>query len=443
MSISNSEKSTIPRCSDSVRNFELSHFENFNTLRCEVDRITTKATKIATSSSSPICASLAASTSSLATENDTETLKSAPTAEREVAIPVPFAASLRGPPLATHALSSSSCFATYCDVRRCAGAVGTLTFPTLANRASDDASVRMWSCYLAPRAAPMRKKRGGNRYERAMVDAFGVGGENSGSIFGCLLGDLVRSLGVTGVSSSFLIRSIRACLEPVAAAALGTDGVDARTLCAALASAKPLNAQISMISEAPPRLHTSRGSAWTVIGATAAIYTFFSLATSTMGGACSAETVQSIAILGNLQLERALDSALHCARHSAPMTAPNFELAGIDAEIRSLQRARKAVGEAAAFTAGPLAGDPLGRLRVALSWFLRAAWPVGEVVNERTHDALLARLVPAFFLAAPAAPCAEPVDVMPLEQLEAVRGGPCDSDTSSRSSASSAGSFVS
>jgi len=276
-----------------------------------------------------------------------------------------------------------------------------------------------------------------------MVDAFGVGGENSGSIFGCLLGDLVCSLRVVGVSSSFLVRSIRACLEPVATAAIGTDGVDARTLCAALASAKPLNAQIAMIPQPPPRLHTSHGSSWTVLGCTAAVYTFFSLATSTMGGACSVETVQSIAasIVETKRLQCVLETVLHCARHSVPITAPDAELAGIDAEIRSLQRARKAVVQAMAFTEVSLRGDPLGRLRVALSWFLRAAWPVGEVINERTHDTLLERLVPAFFLAAPAAPCVAPVDVLPLEQLTAIRVDPCVSDVSDVSSASSAGSF--
>jgi len=70
---------------------------------------------------------------------------------------------------------------------------------------------------------------------------------------------------------------------------------------------------------------------------------------------------------------------------------------------------------------------------------LRATFGADD--GTRRHDTLLERLVPAFFLAAPAAPCVAPVDVLPLEQLTAIRVDPCVSDVSDVSSASSAGSF--
>ena len=271
----------------------------------------------------------------------------------------------------------------------------------------------------------------------------------SGVVYGVCLGALVWYLKLDKVTTAFTVRQIEARLVPVAQAALKTRGVDARILAAGIASSRVLKAQIALLGAdaAPPPLHSRNGHSTTSIGTTAAIYVVFCVLCSDMLGSVDAKRLESDVqwMLDEHSIERVLDVAIEFAANSLPLEGVScalpFELAAIDAEHRALQRARCAVDVARCFC-DRQSFSPMASFRTILSWFERGAWPIGELLNERTHEDLLRRLkVDAFYLTAPVEPRdVPPFEHVPLSQLSAVdRIGRCgDSDASSIATGSSA-----
>lgn len=201
------------------------------------------------------------------------------------------------------------------------------------------------------------------------------------------------------VTSSFLVRQIQAVLVPVASAALKTRGVDAQVLCAGIASARTLRAQVAMLPAelTPPSMHSRCGNPTTVISTTASIFVVFTILSSDLCGSVpGAQLHEDVSwMIDNDSIEQVLGSAERLCDACVPLDgllkAPYFEVAAVDAELRAIQRARAGVAAARRFaTQHNLA--PAATFRTMLNFYARAAWPIGELVNERTHNDLLTRL---------------------------------------------------
>jgi hypothetical protein len=160
-------------------------------------------------------------------------------------------------------------------------------------------------------------------------------------------------------------------------------------------------------------------------------------------------------MLEHSTVEQTLILAEKMAEHAIPLegwtAAPSFEVAAVDAEHRAIQRALKAVSTAKRF-AERHGLSPSSTFRKMLEWYARAAWPGGELLNERTHPQMMTRLSDQGYYLTQAPDCAPSVDFstsdpIPLEQLSGLTGRPwrssADSDSSSVVTGSSgAGSSV-
>jgi hypothetical protein len=194
-------------------------------------------------------------------------------------------------------------------------------------------------------------------------------------------------------------------------------------------------------ASAPPSLHTRYGHATTAIGVTATIFVIFSIISSSMLGSVGSKQLQHDLewVLRNDSVENLLDSADAIATGLVPADAsllPSFEVAAVDAEHRAVQRARRGVAAARAFALHH-GLSPAATVRTILDWFLRAAWPSGLLLTERTHVDVLRMLEsPEFYLQPPnfAANDGDVFELVPLAQLTALSaggGGASDSDASS------------
>jgi len=109
----------------------------------------------------------------------------------------------------------------------------------------------------------------------------------------------------------------------------------------------------------------------------------------------------------------------------------------VDAEERAARRALHGV-TAAYVQALSCSFNALQTMRLALDWFAKAAWPAGQLVNERTHDAVMRLMSANFFLQPPEIGSQCHTDVVPLAELQHVDGGVVsDSDASSVGTGSS------
>ena len=266
----------------------------------------------------------------------------------------------------------------------------------------------------------------------------------TGAVFGTFLGSLVAILAVDGLKIAFVVRVVKALLLPVAKAVADVRGADARVLCLGLAAGRPLRQQMEQISvaDAPPQLHTSLGHSSTIVGACASVFVLFAFMTTVLPGGASPERVHIdvVWLLDSACVERVLDIAIETVQHGVP-NGTDFEMAAAESEERALGRARAGVLAARAHASS--VGMPVEvEFRLLLAWFSRAAWPAGEVVGARTHDALMRRIVDgSFFMAAPTRPPAPQsfVDVVPLSQLVDSHGRqPTESESDSVSISSRA-----
>jgi len=305
-----------------------------------------------------------------------------------------------------------------------------------------------------------RKRRSGHR------GAIQSSSECSGAVYGCFLGTIVSYLQTTGVSVAFTVRQIEAVLSPVAASALKTRGVDARLLCTGLASSRMVRTQLVYLSlqkkDGPLSLHSRNGNPSTMIGMCASLFVVFSLLSSSMLGSVDKHDLNSsiVFMLENHTIERVLKEANETAENALPLdgwtSAHIFELEAVDAEHRAIERAIRAVSCARRY-ASAHALAPASTFRKILEWYSIAAWPAGELLNERTHENILHRMnnieyylnpsveaASSFEAAAagPGATAAELTDVIPLNQLRAASASATASSYAS-SYASSASSSVS
>ena len=398
---------------------------------CIDEMMTTNATSTATSSSSPSCSSRAAATSSFATTKLTETERSAPSEFR--AAEASIAATFRSPLARAPSLGSRVAPSV---LARAAASYTTLD-PSLLSPQVEAKSIPLCLLFLAPVKAPAVES--GRKRRSPIAAAASLAVPVEGAVYGTFLGSLVQTLSVRGVTTSFCVRSIRAALLPVAAAARQVDGVDGRVLCAGLAASRTVRDQMAYFgtARAPPSLHSSIGHPTIILGATATIYVLFTLLASDRFGSVDASALaeHTTSMLENDLVASTFDYAGVLMERAVPpdatwMGAPPLETLAVDVEARACARAALGARTAAAFGRTRCL-DAVQTMRLVLSWSSRAAWPAGELVNERTHDALLAQMrTSAFFERPVAAPSAERAAaaagaVVPLSQLTDRSCGSC------------------
>ena len=124
-------------------------------------------------------------------------------------------------------------------------------------------------------------------------------------------------------------------------------------------------------------------------------------------------------------------------------STPAFEQTAIDAEIRTIQRAKRGLAASAAFfDARPNVMGPIEKLRFQLAFVIRAAWPADEIVDVSTHAELMTKLdTQAWYFRHDhvGLPTMTPDQVLPLSQLTIVsrkRRGAADAESSSGQSSS-------
>lgn len=354
-------------------------------------------------------------------------------------------------PLAPHPVATSVKRVSQCVLERAAKSTRRLIDGPLLSRLETHAYLPVFSAFLARRetapATSGRKRRGNEcRVLSTTLECAGV-------VYGCCLGALVAYLKLAKVSTSYTVRQIEAVLSPVAVAALKTRGIDSRLLCAGIASSRVIRAQLALAATniVPTSLHSRNGNPSTVIGMCASIFVIFSLLSSTMLGSVESKQVEKDIqwMLEHNTVDQVLSVADSIASSAVPTDgwacAPQYEVDALDAEHRAIQRARRGVVAARAFCERHRLA-PIGAFRKVLEWFARAAWPPGELLNERTHDDVLRRLRSEhYYMQAPkAADPAEPSpsDLVPLAQLsglaERSSRSHTDSDASSVATGSSA-----
>lgn len=346
-------------------------------------------------------------------------------------------------PLAPHPTAKRT--VPHAVLKRAAQQTRRLFDGPLLKKLSPSAYLIVFSAFLA-RREPAQPSSG--RKRRAERSALAATTECAGTVFGCCLGSLVAYLKLAGVSTAFTVRQIEAALSPLAAAALKTHGVDSQWLCAGLASARVLRAQVALAStdDVNVALHSRNGNPLTMIGACASIFVTFSILASPMLGSVDSKQLQDDLewLVDHNTLETTLRSASVLA-NAVPIdgwaAALPFELASLDAEQRALERAMSGVRVAREF-AEKHRFQAASTLRKMLDWFARAAWPAGELLNERTHDAVLLKLSDArYFLSPPPvhASHSTPPELIPLAQLSGLADGTrrSESDASSIATGSS------
>ena len=356
----------------------------------------------------------------------------------------------------------------------------------LINRQSRHAYLQTFSCFVVDGDPTKNPKQPARRRNRQLAKDK-VDPETSplltsfcsGAVYGSTLASIVFYCTLQGVSLAQCVRSIRSSLLPVAESLKYVDGFDLHTLCSGVASRrlskiqiarlgsiiptaisksgksssatfcasqtnhKPFGSSTGSSSTTPPAaaaaachhattqrqgVHPRDGNPNTVIGATAAIFCIYQILTSTLFCKHSELAQEADFLVKSNSIERtlvyAIDEVLDNAVSEGGFApAPQFEHTAIDVERRAMNRALSAVRAASRFC-GLNHMDALLTIQTTMEWFRKAAWPAGEVVNERTQTSLLESMkrplyytssVPYSHLPSPSQP---PVELMPLCQLK-------------------------
>lgn len=453
---------------------------------------TTIVTRIAASSSSPICASRAAWMNSDATEKLIDTDRSAPMldsvlpAAEAMASPKDYTilvdtiggmlasssssvptSSLRAPLIDTNGSNSNPIarprsYNVSVETISRACVLKTMLFDRpLISRQTSGAYVVCASCFLATEAHVEPKRPAGiskrckpraSHHQTACANGLAT---CSGSVYGCTLSSLVRYCVLRGAPVAQVVRCIQSVLTPVAQALKYVDGFDLHTLCAGIASRRMLRLQVGRIgalshsdvdgassitasgsSSSRRGLHTRLGNPHTIIGAAAAILCVYRvLSVPMLGGVLLSELISEAEFLCTTDsLERAITCLLgeggvldQGISNMGVGEMPEWERSAMEVERRALARALAAVRAAARF-AHLSSLNHRQTMDTALSWYAKAAWPAGEVVNERTQTSLMERVGRPLYYTSPvplsdlAVARTVTPSIVPLSELGCVSG---------------------
>ena len=337
-----------------------------------IERISTEAT----SSSSDICDSLAADSSSWPMPKETLKARSEP---RE---PSAVAAS---------AMSGVVNFNSYCV---------KVNYETLEEAVFE-------SRMLGPRLAWQRPSVGGaqlvlrrllvapaggrsNRYEpysqptRIRNKGYEESMASAGCVFGCTFGNLMHHCRAEKHSLHTCMMQMRKALRAVGKAIINSSGSDKTFIAQGLGMHRVMKAQARRFPElrACKRVDSKAGHVGIVFGAAASILIAFE---------CMSRDNQDLPGLDK-QLNACMRDAVRALLHWDMCETTDRDIVNSKAaECRALQRAQAGVLRAQ-HLASKNQLDERGAMRLQLDCFRRALWPYGENVGEDTHDSLLARI---------------------------------------------------
>ena len=415
-----------------------------------------KPSTTAITSSSATPDSVAASSSSRASMNEIDTLRSAPTAvSAALAVPPKPAVSAMPVDLAAARLCEETrLLVCPLDCERAAREGGVLLTRVAAWQiASGDAG---YGCLMTRRlvlATALPKLGPGKRKERTWKNrdaAFGMLTPSSGAVYGCTLENLTAFLVRAGATRhATVVNQLRAFLGPAAASLCASTGDDRDPLSRALASGHVVRSQRRALAEldaaaAPKRRHD-------IVSPGTAVSGVASLLASLWIVACTAKTTEADIrrLVESDAVVRFLSDHSRTLRDWRPETlaVPDEHHYALMAERRATERAEAA---ARAVLVHAPASDATTTLRRQIQWARDGAWPRGVRIDDSTHADLCAEFAAARFFAANSAAASakaivgslgpwKPLKVVPLAML----GGPAaprrglDSDTDTDTAASS------
>lgn len=387
---------------------------------------TTITMSTATSSSSPICESRAAAMNSFATEKEMETERSEPIPESAATVPDIV---MPPPPPPLRTLFSSL-----------PGAAPTLIFSfSQLERANAHARrifdgpilTRQSNRYLGCQAFLLAIPSG--RKQPTMPVNPQLGGPCAGCVYGCAFGNIVGYCSHKNTVFAAITRKIYQVLVPIAASVLSESGSDAQTMCSGIAAYRITRTQQLKMhpGELEKTTHRKQTNPAVVLGLTASILCVYSVLSSDSVTSPAVSRANDILWFARQSmLLRALAVAEHVLETSTPRiahgvgSAPAFERAAVDAELRAVQRAAQGVKTATAL-AEQHAMDTAATFALQLSFFAKSAWPANERLGMDTHARMLQKLSSPLFFTADAqntqltfqAGAVHPGFVVPLAEL--------------------------
>lgn len=205
---------------------------------------------------------------------------------------------------------------------------------------------------------------------------------SSGTVLGCTLGNLVQHSRGSKHSIAAVVKCMRRVLAPGGRAAASCTGDDSAHLIRGMACHRVLKAQYSRMREMKrcDAISTRVAHPGVVLGLSAALLVAFEVM------ALDAEDAPGL----GAQLQACLRDA-HAALSAwrLPDVSDRHMLAAHRAEVRAIERARVGVAR------GQLVGHALSEvkaIRLQLDCYRRAVWPQGEDLSEDTHGLLLERI---------------------------------------------------
>ncbi len=337
----------------------------------------------ATSSSSVIPASLAASINSLPMPNDTEKARSLPKEPRAVCastiVPTLPNVCTNEPDLVNAAsVEAAAAEGHYLPAR--------LEWQAAFNGGAPLVLRRLFVCARTgakTRGAggPMRQRRIGKHggIEHTFYDC-------AGTVFGATLGNVLQhctNLAHGSHATKLAMASLQRVLAPAGRALASCTGEDVPFLTRGMACHRVMPGLARKLWEMKRgrKLDTRLGSAGVVIGAAAAILAAFECMAADPGD-CDGLDTQLAACLRDAQVGLV-------GWRLPSMFANSGVCAARDAEVRALERAR--IGVSRAQEVGEQL-PPLQRMRLLLDCFRRAAFPTGEDLALEGHTELLKRV---------------------------------------------------
>lgn len=358
--------------------FCLSSLDATLNVRGSADSTIESTNTAATSSSSEICASSAASSISRPMPNETLNARSDPREPRAAAVSVMLPKDVLG---VTRMLYHDNVESA---LRESHHLPARLAWQSVSE---GGAPLVLRRLLVAPRGikrsskngrsgcgGPVRSVRGRSAYNTQI--------QSAGTVFGCTLGNVMHHCRARKHKLMHAMRALRRALEPAGRALETANGDDRRFLVRGLACHRLLQAQgrkMQEVKRAPP-IDSKMGHVGVVLGATAAILVAFECMalndedTEGLGAQLNACLRDAHSAMASWRLLDNMDCDMRDAR---------------DAELRALERARAGVARAQAMCAELSCKHGM---RLQLDCYRRAAWPADEPLDDEEHPSVLARI---------------------------------------------------
>lgn len=204
----------------------------------------------------------------------------------------------------------------------------------------------------------------------------------AGTVFGCTLGNLMQHSRGQKHRLMYAMRALRNALAPAGRALSTSAGEDIGVLVRGLACHRVLQIQFRKLRELKraPAIDSKMGHIGVVLGTAASLMVAFE---------CMALDEDDAPTLRS-QISMCLsDAHTGLASWRSPDNLDDDMRHALDVEIRALERARFAISRATDLSDGM---DAAASVRMQLDCFRRAAWPRNETLGKETHTCVLERI---------------------------------------------------